>query len=200
MKKITAFLFGLALLSGAQSFAQEETTTPGVRFGLKAGINIANLSIKPNDAENQASSLISITGGVFATIPGGPGFAVQPELNYSGLGAKEKSSGGKVLLNYLTLPVLLKYSFESSGFGAYLGPQIGYLLSAKAKVGGLSIDAKDQIKKTDVAGIIGVEYFLPVGVGLSARYQLGFTNIAKETAAGESEKNKAITFTIGYRF
>lgn len=199
MKKIKMLLLSFTVLIAAKSFAQNEEVR-SVRFGVKAGINIASLTIKPEDAETSTGSLIGVTGGFFATIPGGAGFSVQPELNYSGMGAKEKITNGKLLLNYLSVPVLAKYSLESAGFAAYLGPQFSYLLSAKAKAEGTSVDAKDQVKSTDVSGVIGVEYFLPVGVGLSARYQLGLTNIAKDTEDGTSVKNKAVTFTIGYRF
>lgn len=105
------------------------------------------------------------------------------------------------MLNYLTLPVLAKYSFEDAGFGAYLGPQIGYLLSAKGIFEGDSEDLKEDLKSTDISGIIGVEYFLPAGIGISARYQLGLSNIAKDADEGEgSIKNNALTFTLGYRF
>ncbi len=200
MRKIRVILFSLAVLLSAKSFAQDEEATTGVRFGLKAGINIANLTVKPSDEEFSSSSLIGINGGFFATIPVAEGFGIQPELTYSGLGAKEKISNGKLLLNYLTLPVLAKYSFENSGFGAYLGPQIGYLLSAKTKVGSETQDIKEDLKSTDFSGIIGVEYVLPMGIVASARYQLGLSNIAKDTESGESLKNKAITFTVGYRF
>ena len=200
MKKIKIFVVCLTILMAAKSFGQNAEEVKGVRFGVKAGINIANLTVKPADAETSTGSLIGVTGGFFATIPGGAGFSVQPELNYSGMGAKETISNSKLLLNYLSIPVLAKYSLESAGFAAYLGPQFSYLLSAKAKASGVSIDAKDQVKSTDISGVIGVEYFVPAGIGLSARYQLGLTNIAKDTQAGESIKNKAITFTIGYRF
>jgi hypothetical protein len=198
MKKIKTLLMMLAVIVAAKSFAQTEEAR-GVRLGIKAGINIANATIKPADAETSKGSLLGITGGVFATIPGGTGFSVQPELNYSGLGVKEKVTNTKLALSYLTLPVLARYSLENAGFAAYLGPQIGYLLSAKAKAGAGSADVKNQFKSTDVSGIIGVEYFLPAGVGLSARYQLGFTNVAKDTEGGESFKNNALTFTLGYR-
>lgn len=105
-----------------------------------------------------------------------------------------------MMFNYLTLPVLVKYAFEDAGFGAYLGPQIGYLLTVKIEEGGVTENIKEDTKSTDFSGIIGVEYFLPMGIGLSARYQLGLTNIAKDTEGEGSIKNKALTFTIGYRF
>ena len=198
MKRLSAFVLSLAVLAGAKGFAQDEVTAIGVRFGLKAGINIANITAKTSGVSFSPSSVVRPTGGFFATIPVAEGFAIQPEILYSGLGAK--IAGGKILYDYLTLPVLAKYSFEEAGFGAYLGPQIGYLLSAKGKYGGETEDIKEEVKSTDISGIIGVEYFLPMGVGLSARYQLGLSNVAKDTEDEGSVKNKALTFTLGYRF
>lgn len=199
MKPTKTLLLVLLVITSATLFAQTEPTR-GVRFGVKAGINIANLTIKSEDLEGSPGPLLGIAGGVFATIPGGAGFSVQPELQYLGLGAKEKGTEAKIMLNYLALPILAKYSLEDAGFAAYIGPQISYLLSAKTKVGGVSEDTKSDTKSTDVSGIIGVEYFLPAGLGLSARYQLGLTNIAKGADAGGSVKNKALTITFGYRF
>jgi hypothetical protein len=46
MKKLSAFLLSLGVLAGAKCFAQDEVTATGVRFGLKAGINIANITVQ----------------------------------------------------------------------------------------------------------------------------------------------------------
>ena len=198
MKRISIVLLSLTVLTAPKSFAQSKEAT-GVRFGLKAGINLANITTKPSDGTS-TGFLPGINGGFFSTIPIAVGFAIQPELTYSGLGAKDKESSDKVNLSYLTLPVLAKYSFANSGFGAYLGPQIGYLFSAKQKSEGTSEDIKDGFKSTDLSGIFGIEYFSPIGIGLSARYQLGLSNIVKDNELGASVKNKAIIFSVGYRF
>jgi hypothetical protein len=69
------------------------------------------------------------------------GFAIQPEILYSGLGAK--IAGGKILYDYLTLPVLAKYSFEDAGFGAYLVlKSVTCLVLRKKTVGGLRISKR----------------------------------------------------------
>lgn len=200
MKKIAISILGLFLLFASVANAQEAAND--IRFGVKAGINVANISIKANGVSISPSSVLGGTGGFFATIPVSSAVSVQPELLYSMLGYKISSGGlsGTANYNYLVLPLLVKYGFAESGFAAYAGPQIGYLLSAKEKSGGMSEDAKDGLKKTDVAGIIGVEYTLPVGFNLSARYQLGLTNIVKDAGSDESGKLNALTFTVGYRF
>lgn len=204
MKKIIIQFSVFFLLLATNVYSQEKESG-GVHWGVKAGINIANVSIKSSGLSISASSLIAPTGGLFATIPvGRGGFQIQPELLYSALGFKYKDAAFNIdytaNYNYLVLPVLFKYAIESSGFAAYAGPQLGYLLSAKDKMGATTTDVKADVKSTDLAGIVGLEYTFPMGINISSRYQLGFSNDAKNTSSGESAKLNAITFTLGYRF
>lgn len=49
----------------------------GVRFGVKAGINIANLTVKPRGDESAYNSLIGINGGFLLL------FLLQQVLQYN---------------------------------------------------------------------------------------------------------------------
>lgn len=210
MKKIKIALLGMSVLIAAQSFAQKDTKksdASAVAFGIKAGFNIANVTVKSSGLTVTPSSLFGATGGFFANIPVGTGgFGIQPELLYSMMGYKISSSitGGNVdgtaNLNYLSIPVLAKYNINKPGFGVYAGPQLGILMSAKAKSGSVSEDIKDQVKSTDMSAVVGLEYGLEMGLNFSTRYQIGLSNIDKDPASGTSTKNNAFTFTIGYQF
>lgn len=85
---------------------------------------------------------------------------------------------------------MLKY--KNHRFGVFLGPQIGVLISAKAKPGGESKDFKDQLKSTDFSGIIGASCTLSNGFDPDARYQLGFGNIVRGTEEGPLNNNGLI--------
>lgn len=210
MKKIKIALLSLSVLIAIQSFSQKSSKkadASAFAFGIKAGLNVANVTIKSEGLTITPSSLIGATGGLFANIPVGTGgFGIQPELLYSMMGFKLSSSasGSNVdltrNLNYLSIPILAKYNIDKPGFGVYLGPQIGFLMSAKDKSGSISEDVKEQVKSTDVSAIVGLEYGLDMGVNFSARYQIGLSNIEKNPASGESAKNNAFTFTVGYSF
>ena len=148
-------------------------------------------------------SKIGINAGAFASIPVGEGFAVQPELLFSAMGAKinDGNDEGKYLLNYISVPVLAKFNLPESKFSVYAGPQIGFLITGKAKAAGTTIDVKDQFESTDFSGVFGLQYEIANNVNLSTRYQLGFSNIIKDDNNGESKvKNNALNFTIGYTF
>jgi len=184
MKKIllVAVCIGVSYFSRAQ-----------VKFGFKAGANLSNAGGK--DAVG-TSSLIGFHAGVQAGIPLVSSFSLQPELLYSAQGSKaevETSGDGDEIittkaslhLSYLALPVLLQYR-HASGVFVQTGPQLSYLLSAKAKANGQSEDLKDDFKKTDLSWTLGVGYAIADGkIGFNVRYNFGLTTLGK-AAGGEA--------------
>lgn len=200
MKKIIFTLFTVTALAGAQ--AQTVTKSP-IGFGVKAGVNFAKLKIESGNVESKTASQTGLNAGVFAEIPAGTNFTIQPELTYSSMGYEiEGTFNVKGKYTYLSLPVLAKYTFPGSGFGIYAGPQLGYLLSADREVnGGNSTDVKDQLKSTDFSAVFGSEFTIPnTAFVISGRYQMGLKNILKDPPAGYSTKNNTATVTLGYRF
>ena len=195
MKKLFFAITVIALTAGT---AQAQTTS----FGLKAGITDANMKFSGSGVNISLTSKIGFYAGAFADIGVSENFSVQPELFYSALGAKQKGTDGDpdatLNLGYINLPVLAKY--KKDGFSAFLGPQIGYLLSAKSKSGGSSEDDKDQFKSTEISGVIGVGYTLTSGLGFDARYQLGLSDISKNSGGEGTVKNSAFMIGIHYVF
>lgn len=225
MKKFGLLLTLLAM--AVVSFSQKQKA----RFGLQAGINIASLHSKINYASFGTSystkipfdNIVGITGGVHAEIHLAKQFYLQPELSYSQLGAKNvyptdsTASSDKLtvksILHYIVLPVLVKYKFANTDAAVYVGPQFGYLLGTTNKINSTTINEKDNSNyKTDLAAIFGAEYYLPMGLGISARYQLGFQNIQNPDYVDLNSfptdvapksifvRNNALTVIIGYRF
>src|SRR3982750_3309281 len=93
MKKIS--LFALTLTTSVAMFAQNyEKKTPmtvAPRFGIKAGVNLAEMRANGYAAGTQPTSEMktSMNGGFFYNAPiGTGGLAIQPELVYSGQGGK----------------------------------------------------------------------------------------------------------------
>lgn len=225
--KGSVLLVTLLLIAGV-CFSQEKM----VLFGVHGGINIANINSKftysnwgtSYTTDLPFSSITGLTGGVHVEIHLGNHFYLQPALSYSQLGAKSvssyldsTSSSGKLelksVLHYITVPVLLKYKFWGTSASLFVGPQYGYLVGVTNRINSTTINEKDESNyKSDIAGVFGAEYYLPMGFGISARYQLGISNIQKPeyfdtgtlpqdvVAKSFSVRNCAFTFTIGYRF
>jgi Outer membrane protein beta-barrel domain len=191
MKRLILFILASASLTLANA---------QIQFGLKAGANLANLS--GSDATGSKMN-VGFHGGGLVAIPVFSGFSVQPELVYSGQGAKVTNVDGNFTLNsgYLNIPVLFKYN-HPSGFFAELGPQLGFLLSAKVKSGGTTTDVKSSYQSTDFSGVFGLGYLMSsVNLGIDARYNLGFTNLEKTGTGGTGTvKNGVIQIGVFYLF
>lgn len=166
MKKII-FIGAVCLL--LTYFAK--TQTPHAQFGLKAGVNIANLHTEDEDAYDSRTGFY--VGGL-AHIHFTKHFAVQPEVMYSTQGAEAGSLKRKQ--DYINVPVLAQY-MTSNGFRLQTGPQVGFLTSAKNKNGDVEVDVKDQLNTVDFAWAFGASYLTKTGLGLDARYNLGISNI-----------------------
>jgi hypothetical protein len=190
MKKLT--LFAIAALITTIAGAQ-------IQFGLKAGLNLANLSVSPSGDGVSQKMKPSFNAGGLAYVPLFGHFGLQPEIIYSGQGTKMSAEGTTFTynLNYVSVPVLFKYK-DASGFFAEVGPQIGILVAAKGKSGDQSGDVKNLFKSTDISGALGLGYLSSMNLGVDARYSLGLTNIVKED--GSTAKNGVIQVGVFYMF
>jgi hypothetical protein len=168
-----------------------------VELGLKGGLNVATLST--GSSNSNIDPRISVNLGGLAHIHITKEFAVQPELLFSGQGAKQTISNVvyKTNLNYIQIPVLLQYMI-GTGFRLETGPQLGFLASAKNKAGNVTVDVKDGYKKTDVAWVFGAGYLTTSGFGVDARYNLGLAKINDNNAAKVA--NRVFSVGVFYQF
>jgi len=166
-------------------------------FGVKAGLNLANMT-----NSDGAKSLIGLNiGGLAQYKFEGSGFAVQPELLFSMQGAKASEGDGKSALNYINVPIMLQY-YVMPGLNVEAGPQIGFLMSAKAKGGGESIDVKDGMNSVDFGINVGAAYQLAdMPLGFFARYNIGVSNLAKDLPDNvDGSKNSVFQIGAFWRF
>ncbi len=205
MKKI--LLLSVLSLGLFAASAQDKTV-----FGVRGALNVNTLVSPPNAASSNGShgNLYGFAGGLFAEIPFAANFAFQPELDYSMKGTQGNGTINnqnftvKENLNYITLPVLFKYIPSGlKGLNVFVGPEIGYLLSAKQKITisnmDTTMDVKNQIKPFDFGVDVGVGYDFIPNLGVDFRYGFGLMNILKSSSSnGNSLKNQ--TFQIGIRF
>jgi hypothetical protein len=176
------------------------TANAQIQFGVKAGANLASLN---GSGVTGAKTKLDFNAGILASIKVPGSFSIQPEVIYSGQGAKLTSFNGleeKVNLGYINVPVLLKYHFPL-GLFAETGPQFGFLLSAKSKIGSTSADYKSYVNSTDFSWAFGVGYMIPiVKLGVDARYNLGITDAAKNSSTTGSFKNNIFQVGVFYLF
>lgn len=164
-----------------------------VKFGANAGLNLSNIV---GDDAGDLKMKPGFHVGVHALIPVSTQFGVQPELVFSTQGAKDEDDV-KYNLNYLNLPVLATLT-TASGFFAQAGPQIGFLMSAKAKADGESVDIKEGFKSTDFSLALGVGFAGQSGFGAKARFNLGLSSL--DEAGDAKVKNSVIQVGVIYNF
>ncbi len=176
------------------------TSVNAQTFGVKAGLNLANLT---GDIDNN-KALTSFHVGAVAEFEISDEFSFQPELVYSAQGTHIKYSedlgGGnsydadyKVNLSYLNLPLMGKYEV-SEGISLLAGPQIGFLMSAKSD----GNDIKDSMKGIDFGVNLGAAYELESGMFFDLRYNIGLSNIADSNNV--TIKNSVLSVSLGYKF
>lgn len=182
MKKVIVSLFSFAI--SAALFAQVP------KYGLKAGLNLATITGSGGDLKP------GFNGGVLAHIHITPAFSLQPEVMYSNQGTKY-SSTDKLLLNYINVPLLLQYNFDN-GFRLQGGPQVGFLLEAKSKSGSVEIDRKSSYNTVDFSIPVGFSYLGYSGFGADARYNIGVTNVVKNSTT--TYRNSVLQFGLFYLF
>jgi opacity protein-like surface antigen len=197
-----------AALAVSVSVVTAQSGTP--TFGLKAGINLSDVKVDTDDEDEASERRFAYHFGGFVNLPISSMFSVNPELLFSAEGGKEEEKiGGDeyksvIKLNYLNIPVMLQYN-NPSGFFAETGPQIGFLMSAKAKeeVNGDNEDEediKDDLSGTNISWGIGLGYKLASGIGFGARYNYGLSNIAKEDTDDAKLKTSTIQISLIYSF
>jgi hypothetical protein len=167
------------------------------QFGLKAGVNFANLGGDDVDSDGKKAN-VQLYFGAYYNIALSDNISLQPELVYSGQGAKWEEGGDKAKLNlaYLNFTPLFRYNFPG-GFFVGMAPQVGFLSSAKWKYDGEEIDVKDDVKSIDFSGALALGYMLPNGFGFYARYAHGFTSIDKEDSDSKIFNR---VFSVGLRY
>ncbi len=166
-------------------------------FGVKGGLNIANLKIENTSSPDPKLGLYL---GALCHLHFATNWAIQPELMYSNQGAEETISGVdyKVKLHYVNIPVLIQY-MTGTGFRVQTGPQLGILAGAKTKAGDSESDAKDVYDTFDFAWAFGASYVSNSGFGVDARYNLGLANILDDKE-DPFVKNKVWQVGVFYQF
>lgn len=207
MKKITLSIlaFGVFMLSAQAQTVEVQSESKEVRFGAKAGLNIADLS---NAEDGKIRPNFHIGGVVEFTI--NEKYAIQSELIYSRQGSKASGYEDRnkvdiaIKQDYVNIPIMFK-QYHQSGFSIQMGPQVGFLVRSEyeEKMAGLTVtqDLKSAMRSVDFGLNFGVGYNLPEGLFFDARYNLGLTNIFKESFGGElRSQNRVFQLSVGYKF
>lgn len=214
MVTTVAFLVALA----SQTFSQ-------VQFGIgvKAGLSLSSASVDPDPyAGLQAQGINSTKSGgtgfgvsANAELSFGRMFAVALEPGYTQKSVKWELTQGTAratderTISYLQIPVLFRVKFIEGTVRpyAFVGPNIGLVLSSKAKFQGFANiqDGEYDVKSTTSSIDFGLEFgggtefkvARQVALTGDIRYNLGLSNLDNSPAQqGQSASVKSRNFVI----
>jgi len=178
-------------------------------FGIKGGVNFANMTFSTSGMDVSPKSILGIHVGPIAEFELKDNLSFNTGLLYSLKGFKVKmsfmgeSAESTEKINYLEVPlnIAYKYSLDEKYivFGQ-VGPYLGYALSGKDKSDGETTDIEfgdGGMKRFDLGlGIgAGVE-FGPIVPSIS--YQFGLANLADDPDV--TVKNKVFQISVAYMF
>jgi hypothetical protein len=171
MKKV-AVIFLLLMIS-LFTYAQK----PHVEWGIKGGLNVSSLTYAQTP---DFAFRVSFYAGVLVNLRFTAKSSIQPELFFSGQGARHIVTGAKdnfYNLNYINIPFLFQYLLDG-GFRLQTGPQVGILISAKSKENSGVRDIKSNYEDVDFSWSFGASYKSKSGFGCDARANSGLINFS----------------------
>ena len=209
MKKVLLVAL-VVLLVGAVSTSVAQVK---VSLGPKLGLNLANVSFDPDPFGASGISKSSRTGFVggaaIEMMFSGAPLALEADLFYmmGGCELSSRGSTGTWQVDAIQIPVLFKGKFPTPGIISpyvYAGPALAIVTTAKVKSGGDEEDIKDHISSTDFELVFGAgaEFKVEskIGVTFDVRYELGLTDMDKETPGEPAIKSRGLMFMVGAMF
>lgn len=197
--KILALGAVISLGFGSSVFAQSGLT-------VKAGINLANVSVTDNGRVNDANALTSFQVGVTGDVHLGGPMYLQPGIFYTGKGSKVQNGDPssypyyKATSNpkYIEVPLNVVFKAPIGGetkFFAGAGPYLGVGINGKNKVEGKNIIGVGFKSESDIEfsddDPTTLSYEEGAGLGIVKRFDYGLNGIAGIEA-------RTVVLSVGY--
>lgn len=170
-------------------------------LGIKGGLNISDVVmtnfINP-DVESDLSLKLGLHAGIFINGKVNERMGMAAELLYSNKGVKGITN---IHLHYITVPLLFQYQL-SEAIWAEIGPEPGYLFSARSDLGNVSNTYNNKFDLALDGGfrlntaklIFGVRYC----VGLFS-VQEPFETFRSQGKEQIKYQNRVLQFSVGYK-
>ena len=192
MKKIILLIF-LAIFFQSCFFLNGLRVSSDV--GVIGGGGISNVS-GGDSWESKLGLQFGVETGIF-NLGTGSGIHSGLGVSFQGANWSESYGSGEVNLAYLNVPILYNHQFDG-GFYGEIGLQPGFLLSAKDKYDGMSVDYNDYVKGFELGLPVGAGYNINKMVSVGVRGTFGLTNF-DDSEGDESARNQLISATVKIR-
>jgi hypothetical protein len=176
-------------------------------FGIRGGVNIANLTITSQGTDIASNSVTGFHLGPVADFKLKKNLHLNTGLLYSSKGYKISLDAESTTykMNYLDVPLNLAYNFPLGNKSyAFIqsGPYLGYVINGK-----LIFGSESEAIKIGEGGLKRYDLGLGFGAGLGFRsftaslnYQLGLTNLNNDPEDDSTLKNRVIQLSVAILF
>lgn len=202
-----SILFVVILLN-AIGFSQEENATKAnINYGFRFGLSISDVATTSNSISPRTTFL----AGFHFQYHINKEWSIQPELLYVRKGESKRSGTAalgnrvenKVNLDYVEVPLLVKYRL-TSGLSFEAGPYVASLLKAEQE--GISTTSAaytsidETIENFDAGLALGAVFETDWNFFIGLRYTRGFISIYQNQNTNEEGYHSQIQMYFGYSF
>lgn len=172
--------------------AASAATANAQGFGVTAGATFSQLS---GDDVSGEENKTGFAGGVFYEFKASEALVIRPELLYIMKGSGAEGTDETLSLDYIQLPILLKYKFGSGTTKPFLmiGPAFGMNVSCDSF--GTDCSDDDDLEKLEISGVFGGGVQIKA-FDVNVRYDMGLTDFVD----GLDAKNQTWVIMLGYNF
>ena len=203
--RVYALVIGLVLTLGVSSAAAQT----GASFGVKAGVNFANLDFSGDDVGISFDQRMGLVAGAFVLAPMTETFGFQVEGLYSQKGAKAEEGDfeQRIELDWFEIPVLARYTIPSSSstsFHLFAGPSFGFKVGAKSI---FEFEGEGEDEEDLDEDVKGFDFGIVIGAGvefgkfvIDGRYTHGLTDLNDSDDEIVEIKSRVFSIMAGFRF
>lgn len=177
------------------------TNAQGVQFGAKLGANLGKVDGRSFKEEYN----LSYHAGAFLEVDINKNWGVQPEVYFSQTQTTRSSDFGTIYsanpnaktdvkLNYLSIPLLVRYTMLNNLLTLNAGPQYSVLINDNEN---LLANGKNAFKNGDFALVAGAQVNLK-RLRVYARYNIGLSDI-NDIDNQDEWKNQTLQVGVGLR-
>ena len=203
------YRLGITIILTLVVLVSSGNAQPTTKLGFEGGMNIANGSLSFGSENAKISSMVGLVGGAVLDIGLSKLFSLQTELKFIRKGGEEIDNGNgysiddKFLLDYLDVPVLVKFNFPQERYSPhfFMGPDFAFNTGAEEDVlrndtpirRWSSIDINNEVETLNFSFDFGagVDYSLTeqTTLILDGCYSLGVSNISSSDFAIASTRD-----------
>lgn len=177
MKKHT--LKTIACLVFATSLALQ-LNAKKMTFGAAVGLNatMTQQTNLPDDISNEMKMMASYNINGYCSFQGNTilGFSLEPGFIQKGGLYTFPSANSRFEFNYIQLPILVDIHVSEKLYIS-AGTELSYMISAKSRLEGNLYDISSLYNKTELSGMVGLQYTIIEILDIGVRYNHGITSI-----------------------